>query len=114
MQVGHGPPSVRKDLFGGNGQVLVWNLLQGKGAPPFTAVLSCELEEGGRVGRHVQQEFAEIVIGLTGYGEIKVDGKAQAFGPGAVAHLPLGSALEIVNEAPDKPLRYLIIKSAGV
>ncbi|MEM6993765.1 MAG: hypothetical protein AAF721_24840 [Myxococcota bacterium] len=111
MQVGHGPPSVRSDLFGGKGQVLVWNLLQGKAAPPFTAVLSCELEEGGHVGRHVQQEFDEIVLGLTGYGEIRVDGKAQPFGPGAVAYLPLGSTLEIVNEAADKVLRYLIIKA---
>lgn len=93
--------------------MLVWNLLQGKAAPPFTAVLSCELAESGRVGRHVQEEFDEIVVGLTGYGEIRVDGKAQAFGPGAVAYLPLGSTLELVNEATDQPLRYLIIKAAG-
>ncbi len=111
MQIGHGPPDVRNDLFGGRGQVLVWNLLGARAAPPFTAVLSCVLEANGHVGRHVQQAYDEIVVGLTGYGEARVDGKAQAFGPGAVVHLPLGSSLELVNEAPDKELRYLIIKA---
>lgn len=111
MQVGHGPPSERHDLFGGNGRVLVWDLLRDKAALPFRAVLSCELEANGRVGGHVQETYDEIVVGLTGYGEARVDGKAQAFGPGAVVHLPLGSALELINEAPDKPLRYLIIKA---
>jgi len=111
MQIGHGPPFVRESLFGGCGRVLVWNLLGRRVAPPFTAVLSCVLEENGRVGRHVQDEYDEIVVGLTGYGEARVDGKPQPFGPGAVVYLPLGSALELVNEAPDKELRYLIIKA---
>lgn len=111
MQIGHGPPFVRESLFGGCGRVLVWNLLGRRVAPPFTAVLSCVLEENGRVGRHKQDEYDEIVVGLTGYGEARVDGKPQPFGPGAVVYLPLGSALELVNEAPDKELRYLIIKA---
>ncbi len=111
MQIGHGPPYVRESLFGGCGRVLVWNLLGRRAAPPFTAVLSCVLEENGRVGRHVQHEYDELVVGLTGHGEARVDGKAQPFGPGAVVYLPLGSALELVNEAPDKELRYLIIKA---
>lgn len=110
MQIGHGPPFVRESLFGGHGRVLVWDLLRGRVAPPFTAVLSCVLEEKGYVGRHVQHEYDEIVVGLTGYGEARVNGKTQPFGPGAVVYLPLGSALELVNEAPDKELRYLIIK----
>lgn len=111
MQIGHGPPYVRESLFGGCGRVLVWNLLGRRAAPPFTAVLSCVLEENGRVGRHKQDEYDEIVVGLTGYGEARVDGKPQPFGPGAVVYLPLGSSLELVNEAPDKELRYLIIKA---
>lgn len=94
--------------------MLVWNLLGSKAAPPFTAVLSCVLEAGGHVGRHVQSHYDEIVVGLTGYGEARVDGEAQPFGPGAVVYLPLGSTLELVNEAPDKELRYLIIKAEHV
>lgn len=111
MQIGHGPPIVRESLFGGCGRVLVWDLLRGRAAAPFTAVLSCVLEENGRVGQHVQQEHDEIVVGLTGHGEARVDGKPLPFGPGAVVYLPLGSALELVNEAPDRELRYLIIKA---
>ena len=111
MQLGHGPPIVKTDLFGGTGDVLVWNLLGGGSAPPFTSVLSCELAEGGRVGRHAQQRDTEIVIGLEGCGEARVDGQAIPFGPGAVVHLPLGSSLELVNERTDAPLRYLIVKA---
>lgn len=110
MQIGHGPPRRRTALFGGDGDVLVWDLLAGRAAAPFTAVLSCELAEGGRVGRHVQATDDEIVIGVEGCGEARVDGHAFPFGPGAVIHLPLGSALEIVNERADAPLRYLIVK----
>jgi quercetin dioxygenase-like cupin family protein len=111
MQVGHGPPDVRENLFGGEGRVLVWNLLGAQSAPPFTAVLSCLLEEGSSVGRHVQQAYPEIVIGLTGHGETRVNGVARPFGPGAVVHLPLGATLEIVNGSTETPLRYLIVKA---
>ncbi|MBC8067454.1 MAG: hypothetical protein IAG13_03895 [Deltaproteobacteria bacterium] len=111
MQIGRGEPSVRDNLFGGAGTVLVWDLLGARSAAPFTAVLACELSEAGSVGRHSQQRDAEIVIGLTGCGEAKVDGRALPFGPGAVIHLPLGAALELVNERTDAPLRYLIIKA---
>jgi quercetin dioxygenase-like cupin family protein len=106
-----GAPIVRENIFGGSGSVLIWNLLGAQAAPPLTAVLSCELAEGGRVGRHVQQRDAEIVIGVSGCGEAKVDGKAIAFGPGAVVYLPFGSSLELVNERDDAPLCYLIIKA---
>lgn len=94
--------------------MLVWDLLAGQAAPPFTAVLSCVLEAGGHVGRHVQQRDSEIVIGLTGCGEATVDGRAIAFGPGTVVFLPFGSTLELRNERDDAPLRYLIVKATPV
>jgi quercetin dioxygenase-like cupin family protein len=111
MQIGHGPPSRRQALFGGVGEVLVWDLLGGQAAQPFTAVLSCVLEAGGHVGRHVQQRDSELVIGLSGSGEATVDGRAVAFGPGTVVFLPFQSALELRNERDDAPLRYLIVKA---
>lgn len=111
MQIGHGPPSRRQALFGGAGEVLVWDLLAGRAAPPFTAVLSCVLEAGGHVGRHVQQRDSEIIIGLAGSGEATVDGRAIAFGPGTVVYLPFRSTLELRNERTDAPLSYLIVKA---
>jgi quercetin dioxygenase-like cupin family protein len=103
-------PDVRTELFGGTGAVAVWNLMDGEGAP-FTAVLWCELSPSGSVGRHVQQEFPEIVVGLDGEGCATVDGIPRALGPGDVVHLPLGSVLSIENRSSDAPLRYLIVKA---
>lgn len=112
MPVRKGDPDIRTDLFGGTGEVRVWNLLADRRAPPFTAVLSCELDPGGRVGRHVQEHFPEIVVGLEGRGEARVaDHQPQPLEPGEVVHLPLGKALEIRNLSSDEPLRYLIIKT---
>ncbi|MFO7566773.1 MAG: cupin domain-containing protein [Enhygromyxa sp.] len=113
MSVHKGPPDLREELFGGRGVVRVWDLLCDRRTPPapFTAVLSCELDPGGSVGRHVQEHFPEIVIGLEGVGEAAVDGQWHSLGPGDVVHLPLGSVLELRNRSDSEALRYLIIKA---
>jgi quercetin dioxygenase-like cupin family protein len=108
-----GPSDRREALFGGAGAVRVWDLLEGGEAPPFTAVLGCELDPGGSVGRHRQQEFPEIVVGLGGEGEAEVDGEWYQLGLGDVVHLPLGSTLAIRNRSSTEPLRYLIVKARG-
>lgn len=113
MQIGHGAPSRRQDLFGGEGEVLVWDLLKGEVAAPFTSVLSCQLAPGGRVGRHRQERFPELVIGLSAHGEARVDGEVSPFGPGAVVHVPLGATLELVNESTTTSMAYLIVKASG-
>ena len=109
------PHDVRRELFGGKGTVRVWSLTS---APvlPFTAVLACELEAGGSVGTHVQEQFPEIVIGVSGSGSANVNGVAAALRAGHVVELRLGHTLSIVNDSNDTPLRYLIIKaqSSGV
>ena len=103
---------VRSNLFGGNGKVSVCSLLDGDGSP-FTAVLWCELTPGGSVGRHVQQEFPEIVVGIEGDGAATVDGAPRSLGPGDVVHLPMGSVLSIENRSGELPLTYLIVKARG-
>jgi quercetin dioxygenase-like cupin family protein len=115
MTARKGPVDVRSALFGGTGDVRVWNLLadHNQTPHPFTAVLSCELDPGGHVGRHVQQHFPEIVVGLSGRGEAWVDGEPTALGEGDVVHLPLGSTLELRNHSNEAPLAYLIIKARG-
>jgi quercetin dioxygenase-like cupin family protein len=104
------PHDCRRALFGGQGAVRVWSLA-GAPAPPFTAVLACELEPGASVGAHVQQEYPEIVVGISGSGQVAVGAEARAFSAGQVVHLPLGETLAIDNTAGDVPLRYLIIKA---
>lgn len=114
MKWGKGASDRREALFGGAGAVTVWNLLGRRRAEPFTAALACELEPGGSVGRHLQEHFPEIVVGLEGEGRALVDGAPQPLGPGDVAHLPRGSILAIENLSSETPLRYLIIKARDV
>lgn len=102
----------RADLFGGSGVVSVWSLLRAA-APPFSAVLACELAPGGNVGTHTQQRDSEIVVCLAGEGTATVEGKAQPMRPGSVAYLEFGRSLAIRNDSSRVPLRYLIIKATG-
>lgn len=104
-----GAADVRRELFGGRGEVRVWSLLQAA-ADPFTAILSCELSAGGSVGNHVQQQYSEVVLGLEGNGQASVDGRACPLGAGDVVPVPLGAVLAIENQG-ETPLRYLIIKA---
>ena len=89
----------------------VWDLLGTLAAPPFQAILSCELSPGGKVGRHRQEQHPEVVLGLGGAGTATVDGQAHTLTPGAVVYLPLGAVLSLDNPGPE-PLRYLIIKAS--
>ena len=111
MRRGLGNPSRREALFGGKGEVLVWDLLGAARIAPFTAVLSCELAPGGRVGAHVQEHYPEIVVVIEGEGTAEVDGAPYDISPGCLIALPLGATLSITNGSEDLPLRYLIIKA---
>jgi quercetin dioxygenase-like cupin family protein len=110
MSLEKSPVEVRENLFGGSGAVRVCNLLRA-GAEPFTAILSCELDAGGSVGRHVQQEFAEVVIGVSGNGEATVNEQLFPLRAGDVVHVPLGAVLSIDNRNSQESLCYLIIKA---
>ncbi len=110
MTILQDPPDRRTNLFGGEGTVSVWNLLR-QAAPPFTAVLWCELEPGGSVGRHRQEHHPEIVVGIQGSGEATVDDRTLPLAAGDMVHLPLGSVLALRNASSEHPLRYLIVKA---
>ncbi len=103
---------LREALFGGHGAVRVWNLSQSP-MPPFTALLACELDPGGSVGLHLQQEFPETLIVVEGHGQAKVSGEPVTLAPGSVVFLPLGKTLALENGSANVPLRYLIIKARG-
>lgn len=106
------PSTVYTNLFGGVGQVRVASLLHGA-SPPFTAALRCELAPAGRVGSHVQQEFAELVVGVAGEGEAKVNGVPHRLSAARAVHVPFGAVLEIANRSPHEPLDYVIVKARG-
>ncbi len=103
------PHDVREALFGGSERVRVWDLAPSP-APPFAAVLACELEPGGSVGTHLQEHSPEILVGLEGTGSVHVNGEHVAFGAGRVVELPLGHTLAVPNASNAEPLRYLIVK----
>jgi quercetin dioxygenase-like cupin family protein len=103
-------PEVRERLFGGDGLVRVESL-EGALTAPFTAALHCELSPRGSVGRHRQEHDDEIVIALEGDAVVYVDAKPNALVPGAMASVPLGAVMEIVNASVDAPFRYLIVKA---
>jgi quercetin dioxygenase-like cupin family protein len=105
------PHDRRERLFGGRGSVLVWNLCEAGPAPPFGAILSCELERGATVGAHLQQEFAEVLIVVEGEGLAHLEGSPVSLQPGVVVQIPLGRTLALENGSPEHPLRYLIVKA---
>jgi len=103
-------PWARRGLFGGSGEVQVWDLLAGRAAPPFEAALWCELEAGGSVGAHQQQEHPELVVCVWGRGEAWVGEARHPLAPGACVFLPLGARLRL-SAAEEGPLGYLILKA---
>jgi quercetin dioxygenase-like cupin family protein len=113
MRKGLGDPARREALFGGEGEVLVWDLMGGADLPPFTAVLACELAPGGRVGTHRQEQYPEIVVVTEGHGQAELDGATVPIAVGSLIALPLGSTLALANGSAEEPLRYLIVKAAG-
>lgn len=104
------PHDVRHGLFGGQGAVRVW-ALSARPTLPFTAVLACELEPNASVGAHVQEQYPEIVIAISGRGIVKVNDAPVAFEAGRVVELAQGHTLAIDNTSNSEPLRYLIIKA---
>ncbi len=88
----------------------VWNMMDGE-LPPFAVVLGCELDPGGSVGAHVQQECAEIVIVTEGRGHARVGQQSIPLSPGVVVQLPLGETLALRNGSDTDVLRYFIIKA---
>ena len=101
----------QRDLFGGRGEVIIRDLLEGASCPPFDAALACELEPGGLVGRHRQADCPELVFILDGEGKATVGDALHVLSPGKTLYLPLGEILSLENTSNAVALRYLIVKS---
>jgi quercetin dioxygenase-like cupin family protein len=101
----------QRDLFGGQGEVIVRDLLEGKTAGPFTAVLACELEPQGTVGAHLQADDSELLIVLKGSGKAHIGTTEHALTEATTLFLPLGETLALTNESEREALHYLLIKA---
>jgi len=99
-----------ENVHRGSGGVWVHDLLHPRSLEPFSAALWCELEPGAKVGRHRQQRDPELIICVSGQGEIEVDKVSAPFTRGVTTLLPHGSTLALCNPGTE-PLVYLIIKA---
>lgn len=105
------PTFRQRDLFGGQGEVVVRDLLRGGRLGGFTAVLACELAPGASVGTHYQPDWGEVVVVTGGRGTVTVDGERRPLAPGDVVLLRQGAMLALVNDG-EAPLAYVILKAA--
>lgn len=104
-------PFVQRDLFGGQGEVRIWDLFGTTHLPPFESILACELDPGGSVGAHQQATADEVLVVIEGQGTAGVDGEVRHLEAGSLVALPLGSLMTLQNLSDEGALRYLIIKA---
>ena len=104
-------PFRQQDLFGGQGEVRIWDLFGTTHLPPFEAVLACELDPSGSVGAHRQATADELLLVIEGQATAGVDGELRHVETGSLVALPLGSLMTLENKSAEQPLRYLIIKA---
>ena len=104
-------PFRQQDLFGGQGEVRIWDLFGTTHLPPFESVLACELDPDGSVGAHRQATADEILVILEGQATAGVDGEQRHLAVGSLVALPMGSLMTLKNLDEERPLRYLIIKA---
>ena len=97
------------DLFGGQGEVKVWNLISGRKMPPFSAALWCELEPFGTVGRHRQQRDPEVILCISGKGKATIGKHQHPMEKGSFLYIPFGASLALENLG-EEVLIYAIIK----
>ena len=100
---------LNKELFGGKGEVKVWNLFARRQLGGFKACLWCELKAGGAVGKHYQESYDELIICISGAGTATVNGECFAFESGIPVFLKRGQTLEL-KAGSKQALIYLIIK----
>jgi quercetin dioxygenase-like cupin family protein len=74
------------DAARGGGSGTVWTL---EGSEDLNANL-VRLPEGGRIGEHVNLDVDVLVVGVSGYGTVEVEGRRHEVSPGRVVFLPKG------------------------
>jgi len=103
------PDLVHNNLFRGRGTVSVWNCVPQKRVYPFSVVLWCSLSAQGIVGRHKQQAHHQVIVCISGKGEIRIQKRAIPFEKGASIAVAKGDVLSIHN-LEETELIYTITK----
>jgi len=100
----------QSNLFGGQGTVEIDSLLIDKGQP-FSAVLWCSLEVGGSIGKYCQQRDPEIILCISGKGEICIDSQVHSMTAKSLVYMPFGSVMSLLNTSETEPFVYVIVKA---
>lgn len=100
---------LNNELFGGKGEVKVWNLLAQRQLGGFKACLWCELEAGGVVGKHYQELYDELIICVSGEGTATINDECFALESGIPVFIKKGQTLDL-KAGSNQELIYLIIK----
>jgi quercetin dioxygenase-like cupin family protein len=110
MRAGIGSPIRREAVFGGAGELLIWNLIEGTPHAPFASAAACQLAPGGHVGEFKEERNPELIIVLEGKGTATVNGASKALKEGDCLQIEVGATLSLKNDSADGPLRYLVVK----
>jgi quercetin dioxygenase-like cupin family protein len=93
------------DLRGASGAL--WSLPHG-GDLDANVVL---LQPGASVGAHVNSEVDVLIIGITGTGQVHVNGETHRLGPGVLLHVAKGTTRAVTAGDRD-PLVYVTAHGA--
>lgn len=91
----------KKNLFGGNGSVLMEQILNDEQFHGMGRVFSkMTLKEGCSLGYHIHENESETYYVLSGTGEYNDNGTIRTIGPGDVTYTPsgFGHGVENVNQ----------------
>ncbi len=75
----------------------------------FCKVKRIEVAPNSRLSYQTHSKREEVWVIVTGTGIITLNGNTQAYGPGAIVHIPTGTAHRIANPEK-KPLVFIEIQ----
>ena len=110
MRAGIGSPIRREAVFGGAGELLIWNLIEGTPQAPFASAAACQLAPGGHIGEFKEERNPELIIVIEGKGTALVNGSAKGLSEGDSLQIEVGATLALKNDSAEVPLRYLVVK----
>ncbi|MGI6153994.1 MAG: cupin domain-containing protein [Christensenellaceae bacterium] len=98
----------RERVQGGDGYVLIDQLLEGENLPENADMFAiCTLEQGCEIGKHFHKGDTEFYYCLSGEGELNDNGTKRTLLPGDVTRCMDGEYHAIINRHA-QPLKFLV------